>query len=146
MSPLGRVSAALTPKPFRGDLIAAGAAALSLGLVLLDTRVQDDWPVGVRFALLLAGAALLLLMAWLAPVEEPAPRMYVSALLVAAFPLLVFALIELAMALGASADLGAGTLTWVALLVAAKYAAFAVARGSAICTLLSAASAVVALL
>jgi hypothetical protein len=143
---MGSLRALITPKPFRGDLIAAGGAALCLGLVLLDTRVQDDWAVGVRFVVLLAGAALLLAMAWLAPVEGSTPRMYVSALLVAAFPLLVFALIELSILLGAGDDLSPGATTWIALLVAAKYAAFAVRRGSAISTFLAGASAVVALL
>jgi hypothetical protein len=81
---MGSLRAMLAPKPFRGDLIAAGAASLAVGLVLLDTRVQDDWAGGLRFAVLAAGAALLLTMAWLAPVEGASPRMYVSALLVAA--------------------------------------------------------------
>ena len=90
----------LAPKPFRGDLIAAGGAALSLGLVLLDVRVQDDWPAGVRFVVVALGAVLLLAMAWLAPVEGSAPRMYVSALVVAGFPLLALALVELARLLG----------------------------------------------
>ncbi len=72
--------------------------------MLLDTRVQDDWPVGVRFALLAAGAVLLLSMAWWAPVEDDSPRMYVSALLIAAFPLLAFALLELADLFGATPD------------------------------------------
>jgi len=143
---MGSLRAVLAPKPFRGDLIAAGAAALSVGLVLLDTRVQDDWAVGARFAVLAAGAALLLGMAWLAPVEGAMPRMYVSALLVAAFPLAAFALIELAMLLGASGDISPGTTTWVSLLVTAQYAALAVRRGSAISTLLAAASGVVCLL
>jgi hypothetical protein len=134
----------LTPKPFRGDLIAAGAAALSLGLILLDTRVQDDWPVGVRWILLTLGAALLLGMAFLAPVEGPAPRMYVSALIVAAFPLLAFALFELSVLLGA--DGGAGALTWIALLLGGKCAWFAWRRGSSISTFLAAASGLVALL
>lgn len=145
MSTWETARATLAPKPFRGDLIAAGGVALSLGLVLLDTRVQDDWPVGVRFVILALGAALLLGMAWLAPVEGDAPRMYVSALLVAAFPLLAFALGELADLLGGS--LGSdGTVLWVGLLVAAKYGAYAWRRNSAICTLLAAASLVVALM
>jgi hypothetical protein len=138
--------AILAPKPFRGDLIAAGAASLSVGLVLLDARVQDDWPGGVRFAMLLAAAALLLLMAWLAPAEGPAPRMYVSALLVAAFPLMAFALVELAILLGAGDELSPGTMTWISLLLAAQYATFAARRGSAIGTFLAAASAVVCVL
>lgn len=142
---MGRLRSALAPKPFRGDLIAAGAAALSVGLVLLDTRVQDDWAVGVRFAVLALGAAMLLLMAWWAPVEGRTPRMYVSALLVAAFPLTTIALLELAELLGGSLD-GAGTVTWIALLLAGTYAAYAWRRGSAISTLLAAAGAVVALL
>jgi hypothetical protein len=143
---MGSLRAMLAPKPFRGDLIAAGAASLAVGLVLLDTRVQDDWAVGVRFAVLAAGAALLLTMAWLAPVEGRSPRMYVSALLVAAFPLLVFALIELAILLGADDDVSPGSTTWISLLAAAEYAAFAVRRGSAVSAFLAAASAVVCLL
>jgi len=143
MSTWGRARDTLAPKPFRGDLIAAGGAVLAVGLVLLDTRVQDDWPGGVRFAALTAGAALLLLLAWLAPVEGATPRMYVSALLVAGFPLLAGALVELSALLGS--DGGAGTVTWFALLVAAKYATFAWRRGSPICTLLAAVSALVAL-
>ncbi len=135
----------LAPKPFRGDLIAAGGAALSLGLVLLDVRVQDDWPAGVRFVVVALGAVLLLAMAWLAPVEGSAPRMYVSALVVAGFPLLALALVELARLLGASGD-APGTLTWVGLTIASTYALFAVGRGSAIGTLLAAASGVITLL
>jgi hypothetical protein len=141
---MGTLRDVLTPKPFRGDLIAAGGAAFCLGLILLDTRVQDDWDAAVRFAVLAVGAALLLLMAWLAPVEGRAPRMYVSALLVAGFPLLGFALVELSILLGA--DGGAGAVTWIALALAAKYTAFALRRGSAISTFLAAAAAVVALL
>jgi hypothetical protein len=141
---MGSLRAVLAPKPFRGDLIAAGAAALSVGLVLLDTRVQDDWATGVRFAVLAVGAALLLAMAWWAPVEGAAPRMYVSALLVAAFPLVAFALVELSVLLGAHG--GAGAVTWIALVLGAEYAAFALRRGSPISTLLAAGSGVVALL
>jgi hypothetical protein len=141
---MGSLRAMLAPKPFRGDLIAAGAGALSVGLVLLDTRVQDDWATGVRFVVLALGAALLLGMAWLAPVEGATPRMYVSALLVAAFPVLAFALVELSLLLGA--DGGAGAVTWIALLVGAKYGFFAWRRGSPISTLLAAAAGVVALL
>jgi hypothetical protein len=72
--------------------------------------------------------------------------MYVSVLIVAAFPLVVFALIELAMLLGAGDDISPGTTTWISLLVAALYAVLAVRRGSAISTLLAAASGVVCLL
>lgn len=137
MSAWGEAAARLRPLPFRGDLIAAGAVALAVGVVLLDVRVQDDWAAGVRFAIAGAAAALLLLLGWLAPREGDAPRVYVSALLLAAFPLTVLALLDLADALG-GAITSAGSLTWVLAAVAALYLGLAVRRGSAACTLLGA--------
>ncbi|UGS35478.1 hypothetical protein [Capillimicrobium parvum] len=131
----------LRPLPFRGDLIAAGAVVLAVGALLVDTRMQDAWAAGVRCAVVAAAAAVLLALAWRAPVEGPAPRTYVSVLLVAAFPLAAAALAELADALGGSAG-SAGTIFWVLGALAAGYAVLAQGRGSAVCTMLAAASAV----
>jgi hypothetical protein len=135
----------LRPLPFRGDLIAAGAAVLAVGVLLVDTRMQQAWAAGVRFAVVGATAALLLALAWRAPVEGPAPRAYVSVMLAAAFPLVAVALAELADALGGGAA-SAGSAFWVLGLLAAGYAGLAAARSSAVCTLLAAASGVGAIL
>jgi hypothetical protein len=140
-----RVGGLLRPLPFRGDLIAAGSVPLAIGVLLVDVRMDGAWAAGVRFAVVGAVAALLLALAWRAPVEAEAPRMYVSVLLAAAFPLLLAALIELGDALGGDPG-SAGTLTWVLALVAATYAFLARARNSAICTLLAAVAAAGALL
>lgn len=135
----------LRPLPFRGDLIAAGAVALTVGVLVLDLRMQGSWAAGVRCVVVAAAAALLLALAWRAPVEDREPRLYVSVLLSAAFPLTAVALAELAGALGGGVG-SAGSATWVLVVLAALYAALARARGSAICTLLAAGAAVAALL
>jgi len=135
----------LRPLPFRGDLIAAGAVVLAVGLLLVDTRMQDVWAAGVRCAVTGAGAALLLALGWRAPVEGPAPRAYVSALFAAAFPLTAAALADLADALGGGAG-SAGSATWILAVLAAGYVLLAAARGSALCTMLGMLSTVGAVL
>lgn len=135
-----RVRSGLRPLPFRGDLIAAGAIPLAVGALLVDGRMAA-WSPWIRATLTAVVAALLLVLAWRAPVEAPAPRSYVSVLLVCGFPLAAAALLELAAAIGLGR---AATATLVALAVGAGYVALARARGSAICTLLGAASLVVA--
>jgi hypothetical protein len=135
----------LRPLPFRGDLIAAGAVVLAVGVVLTDVRMGGAWAAGVRCAFVAVFAALLLALAWRAPVEGDAPRAYVSVLLAASFPLTAVALAELADAIGGDFD-SAGSAFWVLLVLAAGYAALARGRGSAVCTLLAAAAAVGALL
>jgi hypothetical protein len=134
----------LKPLPFRGDLIAAGAVALSVGVLLADARMQDTWAAGVRFVVVGAFAALLLALAARAPVEGDVPRTYVSVLLAAAFPLTAAALLELGTALGGESG-SASTITWVLAALALLYGALAAIRNSAVCALLGAASAVGAL-
>lgn len=136
----------IRPLPFRGDLIAAGAVALATGLLLVDARFRDAWAPGARLAVSGAGAALLLGMAWLAPVEGPAPRAYVSTLLGAAFPLAAAALLDLSRALGGGGLGSAGSATWVLAALGALYVTLAVRRTSALCALLGAACGVGALL
>lgn len=139
-----RVFDAVRPRPFRGELLAAGAVVLTVGVVLTDDRFDDgSWAAGVRFALLAVAAALVLSLAWLAPVEADVPRTYVSVLLVAGFVLAALALLALADALGGSSG-SSGTLAWTGTLLAALFAFLAQARNSAICTLLAGATLVVA--
>jgi hypothetical protein len=140
-----RVTGLLRPLPFRGDLIAAGCVPFALGIALVAARMQDSWGSGVRLVVVAAAAALLLLLAWRAPVETNTPRMYVSVLFVAAFPLLLIALFELGEVFGVD-DLTAGSATWIFALVTVKYAYIARARNSPICTLLAAVTATITLL
>jgi hypothetical protein len=76
-------------------------------------------------------------MAVLAPMEGDEPRAYQSVLFVATIALFVAALAELGVLLGAG-DLGgsARTTTWELALVAVFALAFAIARNSAVCTLI----------
>ncbi len=140
-----RIRPGLRPLPFRGDLIAAGAVPLAVGAVLLSARMDGEWPAGVRFVVLAAVAGLLLVLAWRAPVEGPAPRAYVSVLLATAFPVVAASLGDLAEALG-GAFWSPGSQVWIAALLGAGFVALARARNSALCTLLGAGSLVVALL
>jgi hypothetical protein len=107
--------------------------------------MADAWAAGVRAAVLAIVAALLLTLAWRAPVEGPNPRAYVSVLLFSAFPVAARALGALADALGAGHG-AAGTLTWTALVLGSGYLLLGVRRDSGACTLLGSLSLVVALL
>jgi hypothetical protein len=140
-----RVRPGLRPLPFRGDLIAAGAVPLAVGAVLVDLRMDAAWAAGVRAAFLGAVAALLLALAWRAPVEGANPRAYVSVLLFAAFPVAARALAALDGALGAHPGSPVG-LTWSALVLGLAYLFLAARRNSGTCTLLGSVSLVVALL
>jgi hypothetical protein len=73
-----RIRSGLRPLPFRGDLIAAGAIPLAVGVALADLRMDGTWADGVRAAVVAIAAALLLALAWRAPVEGRNPRAYVS--------------------------------------------------------------------
>ncbi len=132
--------------PARGAPLAAGVLALTVAVVLVDTLFGDDWRAGGELVFSGLPAALALAIAAGARQEEESPPPWLSVVLVSAFVLAVDALFNLADALGASEDPGAGTTTWVGVLVAATFAWLAVRRNSAICTLLAAATGVVTLL
>ncbi|HEY8584931.1 MAG TPA: hypothetical protein VIL49_18370, partial [Capillimicrobium sp.] len=143
----------LRPLPFRGDLIAAGGVVLAVGVLVLVERVSFDWTTFPgqdveRWAVLvlIAGltAALLIALAWRAPVEGAAPRAYVSALLLAAAPLVMLALDQLSYLLG-NDDFAEGAEVWKALAFVALYALLAWGRASAACALLAAAVGIEAL-
>ena len=135
----------LRPHPHRGDVIAAGAVPLSVAAFLIELRMTG-WPVGARFVVVALIAALLLTMGWLAPLEGEgeSPRAYHSVLLVAGLLPMLVALVLLAEMLGADRPPGSGGLFWV-------FAAEAVIAGltarharSAVCTLIAALAALVA--
>lgn len=130
---------------FRGELVAAGVVVLATGVLLTLGRFEDQWSSTVRLVVVALCAALVLGLAWLAPQEDVAPRVYASVLLVAGFPLAFVSLSLLAQTLGADGPSAAGTITWTGAVLSAGYATLARRRRSAICTLLAGATGVVTL-
>jgi len=130
---------ALRPKPFRGDVIAAGVVVLVTALWVLELRWHEDVAAGVRVVYLGVAWAFVTTMAVLAEMEHPVPRAYQSVLYLASVALALAVLVELAHVLGAAAGVpGAGALTWIGALLALHAGWFAVRRNSAACTLVGA--------
>jgi len=143
----GRGIAALTPHPHRGDLIAAGAVPLALGVLLVNVRFGGQWATGILLLLSALACALVLGMGLLAPLEAERPRAYQQVLLLAGLVLGFVALLRLAHVLGADAPLAAaGSRTWIFLVVTLGAALVAWVRRSAICALVAALAGIVAVL
>ena len=134
-----RVADAIRPKPFRGDVVAAGVVVLATLVLLTETRFDTAWADGVHLAIAAASAALVTAMAVLAEPERPSPRPYQSVLYVASLGLALTALADLARVLGGE-PWSAGTLTWVSAALACLAGWYATARGSAVATLIAAAA------
>lgn len=102
----------ITPKPWRGPLIAAGAVPLTVGVLMAQERL--GWSRSVDFAVSACVAALLLAMALLSTLEFARPRSYqvVLALCGLALALALAAIVELADLLRAGRS--ARTTAWVA--------------------------------
>lgn len=142
-----RVRAALTPHPHRGDLIAAGAAPLALGIVLVNLRLDAEWGTGVFLVLTALACGLVLGMGILAPLEGERPRAYQQVLQLAGLVLLLVTLTRLAEVLGADDPLGSsGSTTWIFGLLTLTAGWLVVARRSAICALVAAIAGIVAVL
>jgi hypothetical protein len=140
----GRGVVALTPHPHRGDLIAAGAVPLVLGVLLVNLRLDPTWGTGVFLVLDALACALVLGMGLLAPLEGERPRSYQQVLLLAGLLLGFVTLLRLAQVLGADRPLtSSGSLTWIFALVTLCAAWVARTRRSAICTLVAALAALV---
>jgi len=139
-----RGRAALTPHPHRGDLIAAGAVPLALGVLLINARMNESWGTGILLVTSALGCALVLGMGLLAPREEERPRAYQQVLLLAGQALGLVALARLAQVLGADEPLNAsGSLTWIFLVVALGAAWIARTHRSAVCALVAALAGIV---
>jgi hypothetical protein len=135
---------ALTPHPHRGDLVAAGALPLALGVLVINARLDATWGTGVFLVLTGLACALVLGMGLLAPLEGERPRAYQTLLLVTGLALGFVTLLRLAQLLGVPRPLGSpGTLTWLLGIVVAGSAWIAHARRSAICALLAALAGIV---
>jgi len=136
---VARGRAALTPHPHRGDLIAAGAVPLTLGVLLLNVRMDATWGDGVFLVIDALACALVLGMGLLAPLEGERPRSYQQVLLLSGLLLGFVALLRLAETLGVDSPLTtAGTLVWVFLIVTVAAAWIARTCRSAICALVAA--------
>jgi hypothetical protein len=143
----GRGRALLTPHPHRGDLIAAGAVPLALGVLLLNVRMDATWGTGVFLVLDALACALVLGMGLLAPLEGEQPRSYQQVLLLAGQLLGFVTLVRLAQVLGVERPLTkAGTDTWIFLVVTLGAAWIARTRRSAVCALIAGVAGIMLLL
>lgn len=128
---------ALRPKPFRGDVVAAGVVVFTTLVWTLVVRFDDVWAPGVHLAYCAAACAFVGTMALLAPAEGDAPRAYQSVLYVATVALFVASVVELSTTLGGEAAASSpGATTWQTGVIAAFAFAFALGRNSAVCTLI----------
>jgi hypothetical protein len=110
--------AALTPHPHRGPLIAAGALPLTVGVLLVNLRLDAQWGTGVFLVLDALACALVLGMGVLAPSEGERPRSYQQVLLLSGLLLAFVTLLRVAQVLGADHPLStAGSRTWIFVLV-----------------------------
>ncbi len=146
-----RMLAALTPHPHRGDLIAAGAAPFTIGVLLVNARLDGSWSVGAFLVVTALACALVLGMGVLAPLEGERPRAYQQVLLLTGLALLLVVLVRVAQVLGVHKPLGtghaaAGTRTWIFAVLAVKALWLTTARRSAVCALVAALAALLATL
>jgi len=80
---------ALRPKPFRGDVIAAGVVVLTTLVWVVTMRFAQAWAEGVHLAYAAGGLTFVTALALLAPMEGVEPRAYQSVLYVASVAVFV---------------------------------------------------------
>jgi hypothetical protein len=135
----------LRPPPHRGPLIAAGTVVLTVGIALEELRLRSEVGPVVHVLILAVAAGVVLALGLQAPTEEGRPPAYQSVLLVCGLLLLYPALLRLADALGGDFA-SPGSLTWTALVQCGAALWISVRRRSAICLLIAAIAAGVAVL
>jgi hypothetical protein len=129
----------LRPKPFRGDVIAAGVVVLTTLVWVVATRFSTAWADGVHLACGAVVLAFVVALAVLAPMEGDEPRAYQSVLYVASVALFVDVVAWFARIVGGEDTVGdARTLAWALAAIAVFSLAFATRRNSAVCTLIGA--------
>ncbi len=137
----------LRPPAHRGPLIAAGAVVLTVGIALVELRLDDELPGLVHVLILGLAAALFLGLGLQADRDGGAPAPPQSVLLVCGLLLLWAGLLRLADLLGADlGELPAATLVWTSLIVAAAAGYAALRCDAAICTMLAGIAAGIAVL
>lgn len=135
----------LTPEPFRGDQIAAGAVVLTVLVGLLDLRLQGEVGAGARLAITLVVLLLLTVIAVRSPTEPTSPRGYQVALYLCTWFLVLLALRDVVDIVGADFTT-AGTFLWTSAVLMAVALAWARTRYTAALTLLAALSGIVVVL
>lgn len=135
----------LRPPPHRGPLIAAGAVVLAVGIAAEELRLRTELAAGAHLAILALAAGVILALGLQAPNEGGRPPAYQSVLLVTGLLALYGALLRLADVLGAD-GLTAGALAWTGAVQAAVAAWASARRRSAVCLLIAAVAAGIALL
>jgi hypothetical protein len=144
---VGRVLTALTPHPHRGDLIAAGAVPLTLGVLLVNVRLDGPWGTGVLLVVTALGCGLVLGMGLLAPLEGERPRSYQQVLLLAGMILGFTTLLRLAQVLGVGDPLSSsGATTWIFAFVTVGAVWIVRSYRSAVCALIAALAGIVTVL
>jgi hypothetical protein len=128
----------LRPKPFRGDVVAAGVVVLTTLVWVVTVRFAEAWGHGAHLAYGAVAWAFVTALAVLAPMEGDAPRAYQSVLYVASVALLIDVVVQLGHVLGSNGVDSSGTATWMLAAVAVYALGFATRRNSAVCTLVGA--------
>lgn len=137
----------LTPKPFRGDVIAAGVVVLVTLVWTLVFRFGDAWPRGVHLAYCAVALAFVATLAARAPMEGETPRAYQSVLYLATISLWIAVLASLAAIAGVHDGRGLLAAATAVLAATALVAfGFAIRHNSAACTLVGAIAAGLAVL
>jgi hypothetical protein len=125
----------LRPKPFRGDVVAAGVVVLTTLVWVVTVRFSEAWGHGAHLAYVAVAWAFVTALAALAPMEGDAPRAYQSVLYVASVALFIDVVVQLSRVLGSDGASSSGTATWVLAAIAVYALSFATRRNSAVCTL-----------
>jgi hypothetical protein len=128
---------ALRPKPFRGDVIAAGVVVLATLVWLVRIRFGITWGDGGQLAWAALPWAFVTLLALLAELEGDAPRAYQSVLYIASVALFIAVVASFGDVLGSEGTFATPGVTTAETGVIALLAfSFAIGRNSAVCTLL----------
>jgi branched-subunit amino acid transport protein len=129
----------LRPKPFRGDVVAAGVVVLATLVWTLVVRFDDVWGAGAQLAYTAAAWTFVTTIAVLSPREGDTPRAYQSVLYVAGVALWAAVIFSLSRVLGAGGAFASpGDTTALLAALAAVALGFATRRNSAVCTLIGA--------
>jgi hypothetical protein len=128
----------LRPKPFRGDVIAAGVVVLVTLVVTVALRFSERWEPATHLAYIAVVWAFVTAMAGLAELEGEHPRAYQSILYVASVVLFAAGLLALVAVIDRHHHLDSpGVTAGVGALVSVYAAVFAIRRNSAVCTLIA---------
>lgn len=136
----------LRPDPARAVVLAAGAVALTLLVLLIGIRFDEEWGIGIHLVYSVLAAALVLALAVGVDRRDDLMPIWHSVLFVTAFLLVLQAISYLADVLGSEDGISSsGTVVWTGLIMLALAAFFAVRYGSGIAALFAAVTAVVVL-